>query len=127
MTPIEDDPDQVLRVLLDARGRESLYLEYRAPRGFDARLGRGGLVVWRVGSPGSFLRTLVLLEAVELIPAHGQDTTDAALRDPSSIPFPLGTTDSVTVRGKGRDAWAVTLSGIVERDGKLFLEVKAAE
>ena len=123
LTPVEDDPNQVVRVLLDPRGRESLFLEYRAARGFDRRLHKGGLVVWRVGSPGAFLRTFVLLEAVELIPAHGLDTTDAALRDPDTIPFPLGDTQQVTVRGKRRGAWSVTLSQIEERDGRLYLRI----
>lgn len=125
LTPVEDDPNQVVRVLLDPKGRESLYLEYRAARGFDARLKKGGLVVWRVGSPGAFMRTFVALEAVELIPAHGLKTTDAALRDPTAIPFPWKDTNSVTVRGKRSRSWAVTLSGIEERDGRLYLEIAA--
>jgi M6 family metalloprotease-like protein len=127
LTPIEDDPNQCVRVLLDPQGRESLYLELRSQRGFDTDLVRGGLVVWRVGSPGAALRTLVPFEQVELIGAHGQESTDAALRAPDSIPFPWGDVDHVTVRGHGHGAWAVELREIRLDGDRLYVEIAAAE
>jgi len=127
LTPIEDDAGQVARILLDPRGRESLYLEHRAPTGFDADLPRGGLLVWRVGSPGAALRTFVPFEGVELIPAHGQRSTDAARRDPSAVPFPTADADGVVVRGLRRGAWDVALRGVEVADGRCYVEVARAD
>ena len=122
--PIEDDPQQVLRVPLDPSGREAVYLAYRAQRGFDADLPRGGLLVWHVGSPGAMWRTLIPFEGVELVCAHGVESTDEALRDPNAVPFPYGDRDAVTVRGRRPGAWSVELSRITEVDGRCELEVR---
>ena len=126
LTPIERDVDQVLRIPLDPRGKESLYLEYRTQQGFDHGLPRSGLLVWRTGSPTAIQRNFVPLEQCELIPAHGQDSIDAAHRDPGQIMFPTAEVTSATISGTREGAWTVELRGIREADGRLYLEVGPA-
>lgn len=127
LTPVEHDATQVARVLLDADGRTALVLEHRRPVGFDADLPRGGLLVWRTGDPSAMLRTFVPFEDVELVPAHGVTSTDAALRAPALVPFPLPNRTDVTISGRGARALAVRLSGIREDDaGRLYVEVGLA-
>lgn len=123
LTPIEQDPDQVVRVILDPHGRESLYLEYRAREGFDTDLPRSGLLVWRVGSPSAALRTFVPFERCELIAAHGEQSTDAPLRDPEQVPFPTPATDHAQVSGTLEGSWTACLRGIHEDHGRLYLEI----
>jgi M6 family metalloprotease-like protein len=127
LTPIEDDATQVARVLLDPRGRESLYLEYRSKRRFDADLPASGLLVWREGSPSAIARTFVPVERVELIPAHGVESIDAPLRAPSKILFPSDGKNAFSTRGTRRGSWTVRVDEIVEEDGRLYLRVRLDE
>lgn len=120
---IETDPGQALRIPLDPRGREALVLEYRRQVGFDAELPREGLLVWRTGSPLAALRTFVPFERVELLAAHGQASTDAALRDPRHVPFPTATRRELVVQGERPGAWRVALRGIEVLGEELRLEV----
>ncbi len=127
LTAVEEDPAQVARVLLDPRGREALVLEHRRRVGFDAELPRGGLLVWRAGDPTAPLRTFVPFEALELVPAHGVRSTDAALRAPALVPFPIDGRDELVVAGRGPGAFRVRLSGIAEdASGRLYVEVGLA-
>ncbi|MBX3469451.1 MAG: immune inhibitor A [Planctomycetes bacterium] len=128
LTSIEADARQVARVPLDPLGREALVLEHRRPVGFDAELPRGGLLVWRTGDPTAALRTFVPFAAVELVTAHGVRSTDAALRTPALVPFPIDGRDQVVVAGRGPGAWRVRLSGIrVDAEGRLYVEVRRGE
>lgn len=124
LTPIEEDASQVARVLLDPRGHETLVLEYRSRRGFDAAVPGQGLVVWRVGSPSALLRTFVPFERVELVPAHGVRSIDAPHRAPAAVPFPAEGHDAVTVRGTLPGSWAVRLEGIERADGRVTLTAR---
>ena len=123
LTPVEEDASQVARILLDPRGRETLVLEHRGQRGFDAGLPAAGLLVWRVGSPSALARTFVPFERVELVPAHGVRSIDAPLRAPASVPFPADR-DAVTVRGTLPGSWAVRLEQIRLEDGRLSLTAR---
>lgn len=125
LSPIEGDVRQVARVLLDPQGREQLALEYRAATGFDQDLPRSGLLVWRTGDPLAVTRTF-MLEAQELIPAHGVASTDAPQRAVREVPFPTPERREVVVRGSRGGAFAVRLSRIEERDGRLLVEVSLA-
>ncbi|MCW8142009.1 MAG: hypothetical protein KIT58_24140, partial [Planctomycetota bacterium] len=128
LTSIEADARQVARVPLDPLGREALVLEHRRPVGFDAELPRGGLLVWRTGDPTAALRTFVPFAAVELVTAHGVRSTDAALRTPALVPFPIDGRDQVVVAGRGPGAWRVRLSGIrVDEAGRMYVEVGRGE
>ncbi len=126
LSPVEGDGRQVARVLLDPAGREALVLEYRGGAGFDAGLPRTGLLVWRTGDPLAMVRTFVPFLGHELVPAHGVASTDAAERAPLEVMFPTPTRREVVVRGSRRGAFAVRLSGIEEKDGRLVLEVGLA-
>jgi M6 family metalloprotease-like protein len=127
LEPVAGDAQQVAQVLLDPRGRETLYLEYRRKQGFDADLAAPGLLVWRAGSPTAALRTFVPIEQTELVPAHGVRSLDAPKRAVKQIPFPAGEVDAVTVSGTLPGSWTVTVDRISDLDGKLMLRVRRAD
>lgn len=124
LTAIEEDPGQAVRVPLDRSGREALVLEFRRQVGFDAELPREGLLVWRTGSPLAALRTFVPFERTELMAAHGQRSTDGALRDPRAVPFPTAEHDELVVRGERPGAWTVALRRIARDGERLTLEIE---
>jgi M6 family metalloprotease-like protein len=120
LEPVETRPDDVIVVPLDRCGDERLVLEYRGKRGFDRDLPRSGLLAWRTGIAASGLSRLALGASGEIVPAHGIRSVDAAWRGPDGVLFPFGDKRDFTVRGR---SVTVRVSGIEEKDGRLYLEV----
>ncbi len=124
LRPVEEDASQVVRVPLDRRGREALVLEYRTRRGFDGALPAPGLLVWRAGSPTAFTRTFVPFEQVELLPAHGLRSLDAARRALERVPFPSGARRALEASGTLPGSWRVRLEGIALTPAGLEVTVR---
>ncbi len=125
LRPIEEDAGQVARVPLDPEGREALYLELRTRDGFDADVPAPGLLVWRADSPTAFRRTFVPFENVELLPAHGLRSLDAARRALERVPFGPG--EELEVSGTLPDSWRVRLDQIAWTSEGLEVTVRRVD
>jgi M6 family metalloprotease-like protein len=87
--PIEDSPEECLKVMLKADGSEYLLLENRKKKGFDESLPAEGLLIWRV-IPGNGTQRVFLEES------HGVEGPTGPRQFPTSVPFPSQANNSFT-------------------------------
>jgi immune inhibitor A len=85
LAPIENSPNECIKIPVRADGSEYFLLENRRHIGFDASVPAEGLLIWRVvfGRP--------VLEA-----AHGVSGSAGLRRDTSNVPFPTDHNDAFT-------------------------------
>jgi M6 family metalloprotease-like protein len=89
LAPVEDSPEECLKVLVKPDGSEYFLLENRRRRGFDAALPAEGLLIWRV-TPDNRTQKVFLEES------HGVAGPTGPRLFPASVPFPSRANDSFT-------------------------------
>lgn len=90
LSPIEDDPEQCVKIPVRPDGSEYFLLENRRKKGFDAVLPAEGLLIWRV-IPGNRGTQQVFLEE-----SHGVGGPTGPRQYAGMVPFPSPANDSFT-------------------------------
>ncbi len=85
LRPIEDSPNDCVKVLVRQDGSEYFLLENRRRKGFDAALPAEGLLVWRV------VQNKPVVEE-----SHGIEGPSGPRLFPTSVPFPSPSNSSFT-------------------------------
>jgi hypothetical protein len=89
LAPVEDSPEECLKVLVKPDGSEYFLLENRRKMGFDTALPAEGLLIWRA-TPGNRTQKVFLEES------HGIAGPTGPRLFPASVPFPSRANDSFT-------------------------------
>jgi M6 family metalloprotease-like protein len=90
LSPIEDDPEQCVKIPVRPDGSEYFLLENRRKKGFDAVLPAEGLLIWRV-IPGNRGSQQVFLEE-----SHGVQGPTGPRQYTGMVPYPSPANDSFT-------------------------------
>lgn len=124
LSPVEDEPNDILKIPLRPDGSEYLLLENRKRKGFDADLPADGLLIWRV-MPGNRGSQPVFLEE-----SHGIQDSSGPRTFTGAVPFPSPANNSFTPfttpssksqLGGGFDVWITNIKRLY--DGRIALQV----
>jgi M6 family metalloprotease-like protein len=85
LSPIEDSPNQCIKVLARPDGSEYFFLENRRKKGFDAELPAEGLLIWRV------VQNRPILEE-----SHGIDGPSGPRVFLNAVPYPSSANNAFT-------------------------------
>ncbi len=85
LSPIEDSPNQCVKVLVRPDGSEYFFLENRRKKGFDAELPGEGLLIWRV------VQNRPILEE-----SHGVEGPSGPRVFLSAVPYPSSANNAFT-------------------------------